>query len=267
MEAVVGVGIDDEIRSGLAGRLQGRLHLRDGLAERVLAGIKAQHRSVEGRGKLHRPKAIRVRLGVVGGRQAAVPGDTSLEIVEFFAGQPGYPAAPAEPRDRHLRGVDVALRLQELQGGGDVAIHLLIGGRVDDLHDLGELAHRQGRRVASTDEEGWGHGHIAQLGKPAADILDVVVDAENLRHHQHDRKTPLAGRPRQISWNRPVGGGQHHRFGDQPGFVGVNGIGVGGEGGGGIAGEEDPRDPPPRQMIVLRRSAFGAGKSDHRSVS
>ena len=56
------------------------------------------------------------------------------------------------------------------------------------------------RHVALAGVQLGGDGQVAELGEPAADVLDVLVDAEDFLHDQHDRERPALRR------HRPVGG-------------------------------------------------------------
>ena len=56
------------------------------------------------------------------------------------------------------------------------------------------------RDVALAGVELGRDGQVAELGEPAAEVLDVLVDAEDLLHHQDDRERPPA------RGHRPVGG-------------------------------------------------------------
>ena len=51
------------------------------------------------------------------------------------------------------------------------------------------------------------NGHVTQLGQPAADVLDVLVNAEDLLDHQNNRKRPAGRRHRAVGRNLAVGHG------------------------------------------------------------
>ena len=63
-------------------------------------------------------------------------------------------------------------------------------------------------------------GEVAELGEPAADVLDVLVDAEDLLDDQDDRERPALGR------HRPVGGDLAVRDRDLD-LAGLEPLGVG----------------------------------------
>ena len=61
------------------------------------------------------------------------------------------------------------------------------------------------RDVALAREQLGRDGEIAELGEAPADVLDVLVHAEDLVHDQHDRRLALAlGGDRAIARNRTV---------------------------------------------------------------
>jgi hypothetical protein len=79
-------------------------------------------------------------------------------------------------------GVGASVFLCELQRGVEVGAHLRVGHARDDLLDrlhLAELGH-----VTLTVEELGGDRIVAGLREPPADVLDVLVDSEDLLHHQ-----------------------------------------------------------------------------------
>lgn len=79
-------------------------------------------------------------------------------------------------------------------GGVQVGHHLRVGDfRNDAGHDLADVGHL--RDVAFAGVQGGGDGEVAALGEPAADVLDVLVDAEYLLHDQHDRVLPARRGP------------------------------------------------------------------------
>ena len=57
----------------------------------------------------------------------------------------------------------------------------------DDLLDVGHL-----RDVALARIQLGRDRQVAELGEPPADVLDVLVDAEDLLHDEHDRERPPA---------------------------------------------------------------------------
>ena len=132
------------------------------------------------------------RVGVAD--QAAVPGDTGLEVGAVRGIEPDDAAAPAEAGDPEPGGVAPPFRLGPGGGGVEVLHDLLVRHLGDHLaDDLVDVGH--GGDVALAGVEGRGHGEIARLGEAAADVLDVLVDAEDLLHDQHGRVRAGALRP------------------------------------------------------------------------
>ena len=62
--------------------------------------------------------------------------------------------------------------------------------------------------IAETRIERRRDGVIAGMREAAAEILDVLVHAEDFLHHQHHRRVRLAGRPRAIGRDLAVADGE-----------------------------------------------------------
>ena len=107
--------------------------------------------------------------------------------------EPDDPAAPAEAGDAELRGVALARPLGPGDGRVEVRHHLGVGHLGDDLGDdlLDVLDLRD---VPLPGVQLGGDGQVAELGEPAADVLDVLVDAEDLLHDEDDRERPARRR-------------------------------------------------------------------------
>ena len=109
-----------------------------------------------------------------------------------------------------------------VQGGLKVTQHLGVGG----------LAHDVGKDGGHVGELGWialamkelrCHRKVALLGEPAADILDVLMHAENFMHDHHRGQAFFTRRLGHVGGNRAcLGGNAHHG--------GIQALGVGGDG-------------------------------------
>ena len=66
------------------------------------------------------------------------------------------------------------------------------------------------RDVALPEEKLWGHGEIPELGKPAANVLDVLVDTEDLLDHEHGGKRSAQGWLRAVGRDLTIGGRDLH---------------------------------------------------------
>ena len=100
----------------------------------------------------------------------------------------------------------------------EVAHDLRVGHLGDDRPDLVELP--SSTRRPGGDTAPGAIGAVAELGEPAAHVLDVLVHAEDFLHHQDQRTLVAAGRQGTIGGNRSSRGGElaHGRI--DPGRVG-----------------------------------------------
>ena len=100
--------------------------------------------------------------------------------------EPDIAPAAAEADDRELPRVP-AMRLRPGGSAVEIAHDVGVRGFRHHLaHDLGRA--RQLGEIGEAPVELGRDGEIAELGEAAADILDVVVDAENLLDDQDDRE-------------------------------------------------------------------------------
>ena len=139
----------------------------------------------------------------------------------------------------------------------EVRPDLVIRRLEDDLaHDLCRIGHLRERGVAEIDFRR--DGQVAGLGQPAADILDVFVDAKDLLVDQDDGEGTARGRVRVV--HRHVAAG--HRYprlaGGQPVAIGVDRLrdrpcGRQGE----AADQAGHHETAPRQRIVAQAGGFG----------
>ena len=140
---------------------------------------------------------VLVGIQLVGTHQTTVPGDSRLQGFVVGRVQPDDPSAPAEPGDGQFRCLCLARFFGPCDGRVEVRHDLCIGNRLDDFEDLLEVA--QFRHVSLAGIQFRGDSEVSQLGQPAADVFDVLVNAEDLLHHQHDRKGPARRGHRPIS--------------------------------------------------------------------
>ncbi len=84
-----------------------------------------------------------------------------------------------------------------------------------DLLNVGDI-----RNIALPRVKRRRHGEVAEFGEPAADILDVLMDAEDLLHDQHGRERPAARRHGAIGGDAAVGDRDLDLAGLEPGGIG-----------------------------------------------
>jgi hypothetical protein len=115
---------------------------------------------------------------------------------------PGDAPAPAEAGDAELRGISFPSGFGIDHRGIQVRHHLTVG---NEVHHLGEdfLIVGQLCDVALAVVEIDGDREIAELGEPAAHVLDVLVHAEDLLHHQHERQLAALLGHGAVGRNRP----------------------------------------------------------------
>ena len=174
------VGIDDDL-AGAAGGLQRVLHgldLGHGNAA-IGAAIESQHRHLELRHHIERVQRGHLALRPL---QRTVPGDTRLDLGVVGAIEPDLPPAPAEAGDAELRGIGLARGPRPGDGGVEIGSHLRLRHLGHDLHDIVHIGHLGD--IALAGIEGRGDGEIAGLGQAPADVLDMLMDAEDLLHHE-----------------------------------------------------------------------------------
>src|SRR5690606_10991343 len=138
--------------------------------------------------------------------EAAVPGDGGLQLRLVGGIEPDHAAAPAEAGDAEPARVALAGRLGPGDGRVDVLHHLPVRHLGDDLADdrgaVGQLGH-----VALAGIELGRDGQVAELGEAAADILDVLVNAEDLLHHHDSGEGAALGRHGPVGRDVVVGYG------------------------------------------------------------
>ena len=177
------------------------------------------------------PHAVNVRqrnagvLAAIGAQHRRLQVPTALSTGRGFSslGSPPscpYQAAPARSWDcaRHrarpgvrpsktqdAQPARVAAMLGGPGRGGIQVAHLRVGHLADNLRlQLGDIG--IARRVALAREQLGRHRQIPQMRQAAADILDVLVHAEYLGHHQQRGQVLLArrrARDRPASCRRP----------------------------------------------------------------
>ncbi|KAG1200455.1 hypothetical protein G6F35_012371 [Rhizopus arrhizus] len=194
------------------------------------AGVFAAVRPQDRRLQLIHQAQHRLRLQLAGlAAQLAVERRAGLEFRVVGGVEPDLAAAPAETYDAQLVRI-AAVSRRPFRGGVQVTLDLRIRHLADDLglqlRDLGVL-----RRVALAREQFGRDGQIAQMGQPAAHVLDVLVHAENLGHHDHGRQILLALRRRTIGGHLAVRRGDVDLAGGEPlGVRGDGGLSHGGPG-------------------------------------
>ncbi len=99
------------------------------------------------------------------------------------------------------------------RGGIEIAHHLCIRNLADDLCD--DVVDLHVRHIALPRIEVGCDREVTELGQTAAHVLDVLVHAEDLLHHQHRRQSGLAGRLRVIARDFAVAGGNAYVAGGE----------------------------------------------------
>ncbi|KAG1393354.1 hypothetical protein G6F59_014383 [Rhizopus arrhizus] len=148
-------------------------------------------------------KALEQRA--VADAELAVPGDGGAYVGVVRGVHPRQAPAPAKARHRHAAGVAAVLRGPG-HAGIQVGEHLLVRHLADQVGDeLGDVGIDRGIALALV--EVGGHRQVAGLGDPAADVLDVLVHAEDLLHDQHDGQVAAAFRRGVIGGDGAIGHG------------------------------------------------------------
>ena len=121
--------------------------------------------------------------------QPAVPGDPSLQVLIVGRVEPDDPSPQQNPVMASLAVSALPDFLGPVDGRVEVGHHLGVGHFGDDfgenLPEFGEL-----RDVPLARIKLRGDGKVPQLGQPAADVLDVLVNAEDLLHDEDHREGP-----------------------------------------------------------------------------
>ena len=212
MEAVRGVGIKKDLGGLLClGKLLlHRCHevVGDPL---VSAAVEPQHRAAELGDEVDRIGRVEVVLGRI---EPAIPSDARLEVWIVGGVEPHDPSSPAEAR--HAESLRVAAMLAgPVDGGVEVGHHLLVGHLGDDLRDdLRKVLHL--RDIPLPGIELRRHRQKPELREAAADVLDVLVNAEDLLDNEHRREGAAGGGGGPVGGNRTVGGGDLHFAGLEP---------------------------------------------------
>jgi len=132
---------------------------------------------------------------------------------------PGDPAAPAEPGDGEFSGVRLARRLGIGDRGIEVRHDLVVrhfrDDRLDQLLNVADF-----RRVALAGIEFRRDREIARFGEAPAQILDVLVDAEDFLNDEHGRERPALVRHRPVGRDLAVLDRDLDLAGFEPGAVG-----------------------------------------------
>ena len=181
----------------------------------VLAAIGAQHRRLQVPDRAQ----YRARLQLAGlAAQLPVPGSARAQLGIVRGVEPDLASAPAKPQDAQSARV-AAMLGGPGRCGVQVALHLRVGHLADDFRlQLGNIG--VARRVALAREQLGRHRQIPQVRQAAADILDVLVHAEYLGHHQQRGQVLLALRRGAIGRHLAVGHRNVHPAGQQAGGVG-----------------------------------------------
>ena len=99
--------------------------------------------------------------------------------------------------------------------GIEVGHHLLVGHLGDDLRDdLGEVLHL--RDIPLPGVELRRHRQKPELRKAPADVLDVLVNAEDFLDNKHSREGTAGGRSGPVGGDRTVGRGNLHLASFEP---------------------------------------------------
>ena len=162
-------------------------------------------------------------LGVHG--EPAVPGDAGLEVGVVRGVQPDDPAAPAEAGDAELGGVGLAGPLgvgRRRRRGPPITC---ASGTFMTILRISWIEVLQLRDVPLSGIHLGGDGEVAELGEPPADVLDVLVDAEDLLDDQDGRERPPFGGHRPVGGDGSVGHRDLDLAGGQPLGVGRDRVG------------------------------------------
>ena len=192
MKCVSRIRIDDDarrMRLGVLGCLQRCLQGVDRILRdtRVLGTVHAQYGCLEFVHLFDREHRLqRCRIA----SRLAVPHHCGADVGAVFGKQPGLAPAPAEPGDANARRI-AAVLFDPSNRCIQITTDLRVGHLGDDL--LLQLADRRNRlRIALAYEQLGGNGQIAELGKPPADVGDVLMHAEDLADDDHHRELGLA---------------------------------------------------------------------------
>ena len=219
MEGVRGILVEHQFRVRVAGTLERGHHALDGLVRDAAVGatVEREHRLLDLRGDVDR-MVRRVDRGIA--HHATVPGHTGLDLRVARGIQPGDAATPAKARDADFLGMS-AICCRPRHRGIEVRHHLrvrhLAHHVLDEARDVGVLG-----RIALPCIQLGRDREVTRLRKATADILDVLVHAEDLLHHQHGRQPSLAGRCGAVGGHLAVRCGDLH-------FAGGQSLGIGGD--------------------------------------
>ncbi len=164
--------------------------------------------------------------GWIGGRRPAdraIPGDGRLQARVVCGIQPHRPPAAAEPGDAQAARVAAIGEAPRppVESRSVITVAsgaLLMTSRTMSFASV--IFDRSPIRAYSSAVD----RQVAELGQPAAGVLDVFVDAEDLLHHQHRGERPGALRPGEVAGQVPVRDRHLHLAGHQPGAIGVDGL-------------------------------------------
>ncbi len=176
------VGVDDEFAS-FSSRFAGTAHALDGVDRNALIGaaVESEHRSLEVLREIDR-MARRPLAGLAD--ELAVPGNARPQGGVVLGIEPRDPAAPAKAGDPEPRCVGAAGGLRKSHRRVEVGHHLLVRHFRDDLaNDLLNVGHA-GDAALAVIKLG-GNRHVALLRQPPADVLEVLVHAENFLHDEN----------------------------------------------------------------------------------
>lgn len=124
----------------------------------------------------------------------AIPGDTGLQLRIVRGIQPDDATAPTKSGDTELAALCFLAHCPR-RGRVEVRHDLCVVHFADDLADLVDAA--QLRYSALARIEFGRDCHKPKLSEAAADVLDMLVYAENFLHDQHQRKPdPVSGMAR-----------------------------------------------------------------------
>jgi hypothetical protein len=130
--------------------------------------------------------------------------------------------------------------------------HLAVGHLGNDRADGADVGKRGD--VALTHVELGGDGEMAELGEAPADVADVLVDAEDLLHHEHHREGTAGRRLGPVGGDHPVGDRDLHLAGDEA-------VGGGGDrlGAHRLDGEGEPGGERGHGAAAAQRGVVGDG--------
>ncbi len=214
MKPVGCLRIDDDL-----GILGSRPHCLDRIQRNTVIefAVKTQHGHRECRRNIKGVCRLQVSAITL---KAAIPGNSGTQIRIMGGIEPNNTATPAESRNAQAAQIAII-------GGGPGSGGIQIG------HDLGigdftDNFGKNGWNIANLANIALSHiqigcdREVAQLGKAAANILNILVNAKNFLNHHHHRQIGCPCRLGTVSRNLAIGSSQTNKPSRQPIRRGAN---------------------------------------------